>query len=234
MGEPSGMGTEGSALKIAIGIAHHVRVYREGLAAVLEAVPDLCVTPISHESGALQRKVPQLRLDLALLDASADVESLETRIQDVKRRFCDPKVIVLGVTNSTSAILACIEAGAAGYTLEDGSKANLVETIRNVHQGGMPCPPEVSALLFERLASFKRELGPPQDPKLKSFTRRETQILQLVADDLSNKEIAAYLGLELQTVKNYVHNILEKLRVQNRRDAAAFARNCGLVESGPR
>lgn len=219
---------------IEIGIVHQVRVIREGLAHHLQREVGFCVTPVSYDDGFPTEKPPTPCLDLALLEVYSKGESLEARIQNIKRRFSDPKVVALGVVNSNNAILACIEAGASGYTLEDDSVADLVETIRNVHIGGMPCPPDVSAMLFERLASFKRELGPRQDHKLKTFTRRETEILQLVAGDLSNKEIASLLGLEVQTVKNYVHNILERLRVQNRRDAATYARNCGLVETSIR
>ncbi|MDE2778214.1 MAG: response regulator transcription factor [Chloroflexota bacterium] len=228
------MGTERATPTIEIGIVHQVRVIREGLTHCLREEDGFCVTPVSYDDGFPTGEIQQPSLDLALLEVYSESESLEARIQNVKRRFSDPKVVALGVANTNGDILACIEAGAAGYTLENDSMAELVETIRSVHVGGMHCPPEISALLFERLASFRRELGPRQDHKLKNFTRRETEILQLVADDLSNKEIASLLGLEVQTVKNYVHNILEKLRVQNRRDAATYARSCGLVEAPTR
>ena len=228
------MGAERATPTIEIGIVHQVKVIREGLAQCLQKVKGFCVTPVAYDDGFPTEKIPQQCLDLALLEAHSESECLEARIQNVKRRLSVPKVVVLGVANTNGDILACIEAGAAGYALEGDSMAELAETIRNVHVGGMHCSPEVSALLFERLASFRQELGSRQDQKLKNFTRRETEILQLVAHDLSNKEIASLLGLEVQTVKNYVHNILEKLRVQNRRDAATYARSCGLVEAPTR
>ena len=189
------METERATPAIEIGIVHQVRVIREGLAHCLQKENGFCVTPVSYDAGFSTGRIPQPCLDLALLEVYSESESLEARIQNVKRRYSDPKVVALGVANTNGGILACIEAGAAGYTLEGDSMVELVRTYA-MFTPGECLAPEVSALLFERLASFRRELGSRQDQKLKNFTRRETEILQLVADDLSNKEIASLLGLE--------------------------------------
>ena len=189
---------------------------------------------LAHEPSTCRNGELPVSTDLVLVAASGDFAELEERIQAAKRLYREAKVLVLGVANARNDILGCIEAGASAYTLSDASLSEVLGTMRSVHAGGMVCPPEVAGYLFERLASIKREMGASQPSKLDQFTRREAQILQLVADGLSNKEIASLLGLELQTVKNYVHNILEKLRVQNRRAAASVARSEGLVETAQR
>ena len=217
--------------EIRVGIVHHVRVVREGLVTLLKREPGITIVAVTTETASWRNGETPLQADVVLVAADGEFEALEDRIQGAKRRYCDAKVLVFGVTNSRTDILACIEAGASAYSLSDASPCELLVTIRSVYLGSMVCPPEVAGFLFERLASLKRELGPRQDSKLGQFTRRETEILQLVSDGLSNKEIASHLGLELQTVKNYVHNILEKLRVSNRGAAAAYARSSGLVEA---
>ena len=219
---------------IRVGIVHRVRVVREALASSLRREPGIAIVDVASEPTSPPRGQGPVQADLVLIEATCEFDALEGRIQGVKRRYCETKILTFGVTNSRNDILACIEAGASAYTLSEASPDELMDTIRSVHLGGMACPPEVATYLFERLATVKRELGGRQDSKLEKFTRRESQILQLVADGLSNKEIASLLGLELQTVKNYVHNILEKLRVQSRRAAAAYALSVGLVEAGPR
>ncbi len=216
---------------VRVGIVHRVQLVREALASSLLREPGIFVLDVAGEATSPLQAQSPVQADLVLIQATCEFASLEERIQGVKRHYCDAKVLTFGVTNSRNEILRCIEAGASAYTLSDASLNELIDTIRSVHLGGMVCPPEVAGFLFERLASFKRYWGPTQDEKLGQFTRRETEILQLVSDGLSNKEIASQLGLELQTVKNYVHNILEKLRVRNRGAAAAYARSSGLVEA---
>ncbi len=217
---------------IRIGIVHQVRVVREALAWSLREEPGIFVVDVAPELRSTPQGHMPIEADMVLIEATPEFEVFEARIQGVKRRYHGAKVVALGVTNSRNDILVCIEAGASAYTLSDASLSELADTMRSAHRGGVVCPPEISSYLFERLATVRRELGIKQEGKQEQFTRRESQILQLVADGLSNKEIASHLGLELQTVKNYVHNILEKLRVQNRRAAAAYALSVGLVEAG--
>lgn len=218
---------------IRIGIIHRVRAVKEGLAASLQLEPGITVVALPEDSSHSHQDDPSATVDLVLVAAASEFEALEKRVQDARRRSNNPKVIVFGVTNSRDGILACIEAGASAFTLSNASICEIVDVIRSVHSGGMVCSPEVSSYLFDRLASLKREQATSQPAMLNQFTRREAQILQLLSDGLSNKEIGSTLGLELQTVKNYVHNILEKLRVRNRSAAASYARRTGLVETAP-
>ena len=105
----------------------------------------------------------------------------------------------------------------------------MIETIQMVHRREASCPPDILARLFERVASLQTQLQIVNYNDLSSLTQRELEVLQLVSDGMSNKEISAHLGVELQTVKNHVHRILEKLQVHNRREAVACTRKYGLA-----
>jgi two-component system nitrate/nitrite response regulator NarL len=119
----------------------------------------------------------------------------------------------------TDDVVAIVEAGVAGYVPKEASVADLVSTLECVSRGEMPCSPRVAAGLSRRIA----ELAPDLDSLQRtSLTVRERQVLALVADDLSNKEIAQRLCIEVTTVKNHVHNMLEKLQVPTRHDAVAL------------
>ena len=156
------------------------------------------------------------------------VNTAADQIQKIKNTSPDAKVVIIGVLGTENESLELIEAGASGYILPDSCLEDLIETIRTVHRGEASCPPNILALLFKRIASLRTQLQTLQYNELGSLTQRELEVLQLVADGMSNKEIASHLMLELQTVKNHVHNILEKLRVNNRREAVACTRKSGV------
>jgi len=137
------------------------------------------------------------------------------------------KVIILGMPDMTDEIMACIEAGAVGYILKEGSFENLVETIRSAQRGESFCSPRMAASLFSRVAELAGEQIPQSSVKL---TPREVEIIYKIAEGLSNKEIAHQLSIEVQTVKNHIHNILDKLQLHNRLEAVQYARKRNLLK----
>ncbi len=139
------------------------------------------------------------------------------------------KVIVTGLTDSETAILQYVEAGVSGYVLRDDSVHKMIATIHAVYAGEAVISPSVAAALMARLAELaemaKTASGePPMLPTdgVPDLTPREREVLSLIALGLSNSEIAVRLTLELGTVKNHVHHILEKLNVSSRQDAVAY------------
>lgn len=135
-----------------------------------------------------------------------------------------PKVLIMGVTELEEVILRYIEAGAAGYVLRADSADDLILHIRAVYNGEALISPEISAALMARLteladAKSNVEIGPEGFADL---TPRERQVLELISKGLNNQEIAQHLVIEVGTVKNHVHNILEKLDVNSRYDAADY------------
>ncbi len=127
-------------------------------------------------------------------------------------------VIALGVVEDQDSVIACAEAGIAGYATPNSSLAELVQTIRAAARGDFSCPPHIAAGLLRRLATVAPRELPAYQARL---TLRECEIVSLIERGLSNKEIARRLGIQLATVKNHVHNILDKLGVARRADAVA-------------
>jgi two-component system nitrate/nitrite response regulator NarL len=134
------------------------------------------------------------------------------------------KVLALGLSESKASVLQFVEAGAVGYVARDDSVEDLLERIRAAYRDKAMVSPEIAAALMSRVAKYAQlftdiEAGAYGDTGL---TPREREILQLIAQGLTNQEIADRLVIEVGTVKNHVHNILQKLDVSNREEAAAF------------
>jgi two-component system, NarL family, nitrate/nitrite response regulator NarL len=130
--------------------------------------------------------------------------------------------VALGVTDSEGAILAAIEAGASGYVLESDSFEKLLRVVRSVSEHAAYAAPHIVAALMRRLRERSGLQNTPADPdRFDLLTDREQEILRLLASGLSNRAIAARLFIEYGTVKNHVHNILNKLGVGSRKAAAS-------------
>jgi DNA-binding NarL/FixJ family response regulator len=155
-------------------------------------------------------------------------------VQKIKERSRPPEVIVLGVDDCEERILSLIEAGADGYTLKNSSLAEVLATIEAVHEGRAVCSPRVMAAVFTRLRRLSQcdHQGPTGHAA--KLSRREQEILALIAQGLVNKEIAWKLGITLCTVKNHVHNILDKLGVNHRREAVRLGRAQETFPDQPR
>jgi two-component system nitrate/nitrite response regulator NarL len=140
------------------------------------------------------------------------------------------KVVALGIPGVEPDVIAIAEAGASGYVARDGSMDDLVAVVESVARGECLLSPDIAAKLFRRVATLARE--PRLEPMDGKLTARELDVLGLIDDGLSNKEIAKALSIELPTVKNHVHSVLEKLNVRRRTAAAARARRLGLLGQG--
>jgi DNA-binding NarL/FixJ family response regulator len=139
----------------------------------------------------------------------------------IQAAYPDARVIALNVPDDEAIVIACAEAGISGYVTEDSTLSDLVSAIECASRGELHCSPRVAATLVRRLASVSRG---SLRVHVADLTAREREILELVAEGLSNKQIAARLHIGLATVKNHVHHILEKLQVQSRSAAAALLR----------
>jgi two-component system nitrate/nitrite response regulator NarL len=188
-----------------------VRIYREGLGHVLEGEPGIHVvgsTPNLEQAMLLLRAAPA---DVALLDVSVDRPLVALRRLTRQDGLC---VVLFGILGIEHEIIARAAAGIARSVSSDGSVAELLQQIR-AEAGDQPNgPPEIAGGRPRR-----------QSPWLPRLTMREREIVQLIDQGLSNKEIARLLGIQVATVKNHVHNILEKLGVRRRADAAATIRS---------
>jgi DNA-binding NarL/FixJ family response regulator len=214
------MGTvvsEGSP-EIRVFVLSPVRIYREGLARVLAEEPGLRIVGSAASLGAAEPVLDDARAGVVLLDISTDASLVALRRLGRREGL---RVVVLGMLEAEEEILAVAEAGIAGFVAREGSVGELVETIGQAARGEFSCPPRVAAGLLRRVAVLAAGgQGSQAAPRL---TMREHEIVRLIEQGLANKEIARRLGIQLATVKNHVHNILEKLGVERRADVAAVS-----------
>jgi DNA-binding NarL/FixJ family response regulator len=207
---------------ISVFVISGICLYRDGLADMLGHTGRIVVVGSAAnvaEGVSLCKRLAE-RPDVILLDTIP--EDAEHRIGSLTAALPGARVLALTVPNRESEILAVAEAGIAGFVTSDASLDELVAAIESVARDEALCSPSVTAALMRRLASLARER--PESSPIEPLTAREREILELIDDGLSNKQIAQRLQIELSTVKNHVHNILGKLRVERRAEAAAIAR----------
>lgn len=199
-----------------------VRLYREGMADILGRRSGIEITgtaaTVDEVSAALRGSSPHvLLLDMPITEGRAVV-------QNATRTDTDVKVVALGVTESEDEVIAWAEAGVAGYVSREASSDDLAATIQAVARGETLFSPRMAAALLRRLAARTAGANLGDAGPTATLTARERRIVELIDQGLSNKEIASQLCIELSTVKNHVHNILEKLHVHRRSQAAALVR----------
>jgi DNA-binding NarL/FixJ family response regulator len=192
---------------------------------------------LAAEEGLRLRAAPAAPSDtddppsIILIDASFDPVAALSLTWSARERFPEAQVVILGLQREDESVLEFIEAGAAAYLLQSASPAQLIEALCFLREGQVHSSPRIAAAVVERIAALEkdRKVSPP--PQVcEPLTARELAILALMARGLRNKEIAHSLHITVQTVKNHVHNLLEKLRVHRRRDAVRLAYEMGLLE----
>jgi DNA-binding NarL/FixJ family response regulator len=198
-------------------IVADVRLYLEGMRASLSLRPRLLVVGAASTVDDALAVSSNTSPDIAIVDM-ATKDSLWI-VRSLRRHTPAMRVVGFGVEEQEGEILACAEAGLAGYVPNDASLDDLVMRIESVHRGELMCTPRIAATLFRRLESNAPAVSAHPDGLALSV--REREVLRLIDRGLSNKEIAVLLHIEVSTVKNHVHNLLDKLKVTSRSQAAA-------------
>lgn len=206
-----------------------VRLYREGISVSLAARGAVEVLGSAATADEARALVASRRPDVIVID-TATHRSFDI-VQRLRAEAPSVRIVVFGVEDSESDILACAEAGVNGYVLRDASIEDLCQAIGRAMKGELLCSPHITASLFRRLGALagSRDLLPG---RWISLTGREREILALLDTGLSNKQIANELHIEISTVKNHVHRVLEKLHVDSRAAAVASLRG-GLSKRRP-
>jgi two-component system, NarL family, nitrate/nitrite response regulator NarL len=206
--------------RIRVLIIAGIRLYSEGLAEVLGGRARVEVVGVASDpvQGLLGDR--DLQPDVVLLDTS--MPQAIAAVRAILAATPTAKIIALAVSEENQDVLAFAEAGVCGYVTRDAALDDLLAAIDSVAGGGVPCPPQLTAVLLRHisvLAGWR-----PATPKGRRLTPRELEVVGLIDLGLSNKEIARHLCIEVPTVKNHVHRILDKLELGRRADAAAWVR----------
>jgi two-component system nitrate/nitrite response regulator NarL len=219
--DPGYTGTRGTPLiearreRIRIVLVNQVLVYRAGVIALLEGLTHLNVVASTESVATAARLVHDDEVDVVLLDlGGGNAEAAQMLLADAP----EARVVVLAAPDAPEAVIALAEAGVLGYVTRDQSAADLAPAIESVARDEMACPPWIATLLVRRVQALAADR--PRPPEL--LTPRESEILALVANGLSNREIASRLHIELTTVKNHVHKILATLGARTRAEAVAL------------
>jgi DNA-binding NarL/FixJ family response regulator len=181
---------------------------------------------IAHHGGdfeAVLEVVHRRRPDVLIVDLEDPVEAATRLVRRVRAQAPEVKIVVLGDCQAEHAILKCIEAGAGACVSKETSLKDLCRVVERVLRGEAIYSPRIAYSMFERLAELSRQRERSERVEALELTPREMEILQLLAEGLSNRSIAQRLALSVFTVKNHVHHILEKLQVQDRREAVEHA-----------
>lgn len=200
-------------------IVSSVRLYREGVLLSLAQTQEIEILGAADPSEAFLR-ISDLRPDVVLLDCSLDDSlSLPRRLREIAPTV---KMVAFAISGVDQDVIACAEAGIAAFVARDGSTEDLVSAVHQSMRGELSCSPRLTALLVGRVAALAAGRALPGAGG--TLTQREREIVPLVEQGLSNKEIARKLCIGTATTKNHVHNILEKLQVRRRGEVAARLR----------
>lgn len=206
-------------------------LFREGIASLIAARADMEVIGQAVDGLEAAEKARDLKPDLILMDIRMpNCDGLEAT-RRIKREWPEARVVILTVSEEDDDPFEAIKAGAQGYLLKNLRPAALFELIQGVSRGEAPLSPSLAARILKEFLQATQK-APPSLNEV-NLTLREKQILQYVAQGAPNKEIATDLCITEGTVKTHLHNILEKLHLHNRAQAAAYALREGLIPTSP-
>jgi two-component system response regulator DevR len=202
-------------------------IVRRGIADLLSSAPDIEVVGEAGTVAQALARIPACRPDVAVLDARLPDGSGIDVCREVRSRHPEIRCVILTSYDDDEALFAAVLAGASGYLLKQIRSSSLTDAIRAVAAGQSLIDPLLTRKLLERL---RRPAEP--DSRISGLSERELEILDLIAEGLSNREIGQRLFLAEKTVKNYVSSLLSKLKLQRRTQAAVLRTQVRQGESG--
>jgi DNA-binding NarL/FixJ family response regulator len=210
------------APRISLLLIEDNRLLREGIAAMLSEQTDLTVVATASNGDGVLPLVRDAKPQLVLLDSTLGEHDSLRLLEAVKKASPDIRVIVMDLL-PTPDIVEFVAAGCSGFILKDATLESFVSTIRSVAQGIPVLPPPSTGTIFSHVAQQAVRRDPGALREAVTMTRREREVVALIGEGLSNKEIAERLGIALHTVKSHMHNVLEKLALHSRLQVAAYA-----------
>lgn len=205
-------------------LVNEIRMMGSVIARALEDEPDLQVVARVTSTEEAIKIIQETEVDVALVSTRLPDGGAIKLTNAISELAPSTKVLALGLTEDKKRVLRYVEAGATGYILKDDSLDDLISTVLAVQDGKVFVSPEIAAALIERLSDLAQMFSDVENSitDASDLTPRELEVLELIGEGLTNQQIAERLVIEIGTVKNHVHSILEKLNVSNRGEAAAY------------
>ncbi len=204
-------------------------LFREGLASIIAAQPDMVIVGEADDGLEALVKAQQLKPDLVLMDITMPAGNGLEATRQIKAVLPETVIVVLTVHSDEQKLFEAIKNGAQGYLLKNIRSETMLELIRGAVRGEAAITPLLAGQMLEEFRRLSRYLPEKDDEPVETLTLREQEVLAQVAAGASDKEIAERLGISLYTVKSHMRNILAKLHVNSRYEAARYARFRGLV-----
>lgn len=200
------------------------RLLRDGISELIKKEHDMNVVATVGNGENILMIMSNLNPNIVLLDLGLRNRSSLQTVKLIKKNFEEAKIIVMDLIPLQSDVFEFVQAGASGFMLKDIDVKEFIKTIRSVYEGVQVLPPHLTGSLFSQIV--EHAINGSKPAKLSesvNMTKRERQVIELIADGCTNKEIAQKLHLSSYTVKSHVHNILEKLALNTRVQIAKYA-----------
>ena len=219
---PHSLSARPETTRISLLLIEHNRLLRDGIEAMLQQQSDFVVVATDPESRAVQvlaTDEPQL----VLLGAAPGDGDRMRLLESIRRIAPNARVIVMDLLPAPQDIIAFVEAGCSGFLMKDATAGEFTSIIRAVARGVRVLPPVMAGTIFAHVAQHAGRREPFVIREAVTITPREREVVALIGEGLSNKEIGQRLSIALQTVKSHVHNVLDKLALRTRLQVAAYA-----------
>ncbi len=204
------------------------QLFREGLKAMLDSRGDIDIVGEAEDGLAAIRQIRNIKPELVLLDLSMPKMGGISVMKEVKRELPDTRILALTIHESDQFVLEAFEAGTDGYCIKDASRAELMNAVDCVLQGKPYISPDISDQVIQGYISGRKTLK--KESNWDTVTQREREVLKLLAEGYTNKEIGDFLHISVKTVEKHRANLIGKLDLHNVAQLTTFAIEKGLVE----
>jgi len=209
--------------KIRLLLIEDNRLLKDGILTILKPHKDIDIISSSGDGKNTLLKIKQLKPNVVLLDLGLRSQNSLHVVEIVKKDFPEAKIIVMDLAPVQADILQYVKAGANGFILKDASLKDFLITIRTVADGSTVLPPLLVDSLFSQIVEHAVRDGKPKLKEAVRMTKREREVIMLLGEGMSNKEIGQKARISTYTVKSHIHNIMEKLALHTRLEIANYS-----------
>jgi DNA-binding NarL/FixJ family response regulator len=217
--------------KIKLLLIEDNRLLQEGITAILKKQPDIEIVSASGNGGNSFLKLHKLKPNVILLDLGLRSRNSLSAVEIIKKEFPKANIIVMDLAPVQADILQYVKAGASGFILKDATLADFLITIRAAADGAKVLPSSLTDSLFSQIVEHAVKGGKTILKESIKMTKREREVIALIADGLSNKQIGHKLHISAYTVRSHIHNIMEKLALHTRLEIAKYSFTDGTAKT---